>query len=200
MAVQPDQLESLVAGPVTLPLSVEDYMTLVQAGAFERASGQIELINGRIVQMNPQGPEHADPIDVLTLWSIEQTRRRFTVRVQLPIVLPEHRSVPESDLCWVTPRRYRDRFPHASEVHLLIEISNTSRRFDRGEKMSLYAAAAVAEYWRVDVPSQSVEVHRDPDPEQPIYRNLATFDRTMQVSPQCLPEARLDLSELFPDA
>ena len=193
MSVQPDQLESLVAGPVTLPLSVEHYMTLVQAGAFAGASGQIELINGRVVQTNPRGPEHADPIDVLTLWSIEQTRRRFTVRVQLPIVLPEHRSVPEPDLCWVTPRRYRDRFPHASEVHLLIEISNTSRRFDRGEKMNLY----VAEYWRVDAPSQSVEVHRDPDPEQQVYRNLATFDRAMQVSPQCLPEATLDLSELF---
>jgi len=185
--------------PVTLPLSFDSYMTLVLAGEFDQMVGQIELINGRIVQMNPQGPEHADPIDVISLWSFEQTCRRFTVRVQLPIALPEHRSCPEPDIAWVTPQRYRDRFPTADEVHLLIEISNSSARFDRTEKMNLYASARIAEYWRVDVPTESVEVYRDPDPDQGNYRSLATFNRTQSIEPLCLPEAILDLSELFPD-
>ena len=185
--------------PTTLPLTLDHYLTLVEAGAFDRTPGQVELINGRIVQMNPQGPQHADPIDVLNLWSVEQTRRRYTVRIQLPIALPEQNSCPEPDVTWVTPQRYRHRYPAAHEVHLLIEISNTSRRFDRTEKMALYAAAGIFEYWRVDVPEQNVEVYRDPDPDQKSYRGLVTYDRTRTVAPRCLPEAVLQLSELFPE-
>ncbi len=48
--------------PEVLPITTEQYETLVDAGAFEGMTGQIELIHGRIVRMNPQGPGHADPI------------------------------------------------------------------------------------------------------------------------------------------
>ncbi len=184
--------------PAVVPLSYDGYMKLVEAGEFDGMTGQIELIEGQIVRMNPQGPQHADPIDVFNLWSIEQTRRRFTVRVQLPIALPQQNSCPEPDIAWVSPQRYRDRFPSAKDVHLLIEISATSGRFDRTKKMNLYAAASIPEYWRVDVPSQSVEVYRDPDVDQKMYRSLTTYDQSDVIHPVCLPEAAFDVSVLFP--
>ena len=185
--------------PVTLPISLDSYMTLVLSGKFEGTVGQIELINGRIVQMNPQGPQHADPVEVLSLWSFENARHQFNIRVQLPLAFPELRSCPEPDISWVTRQRYRDRFPVADEVHLLIEISNYSGHFDRTEKMSLYAAAGISEYWRVDVPTKSVEVYRDPDPDQAGYRSLMTYDRTDTIHPRCLDVAVLKISELFPE-
>ena len=49
-------------------------------------------------------------------------------------------------------RRYADRHPSPEDIHLLIEVSMTSGSFDRAEKMEVYAAASIAEYWRVDVP------------------------------------------------
>jgi len=65
--------------PETLPITVAQYRLLVEQGEFEHRSidgqrGQIELINGRIVRMLPQGPIHCDPIDELELWSQQQQR------------------------------------------------------------------------------------------------------------------------------
>ncbi len=55
--------------PTTLPLTIEQCEKLVEMATFEGRTGQIELINGRIVRMDPQGPQHSDPIDFLTEWS-----------------------------------------------------------------------------------------------------------------------------------
>lgn len=184
------------SGPATVPLTVDHFLALIRAGAFDRTPGQVELIHGRIVQMNPQGPQHADPIDVLAEWSIGAAAGRYTIRVQVPVAIPDLNSCPEPDIAWVTRRRYRDRYPTADEVHLLMEVSKTSRQFDRTEKQRLYAAAGIGEYWRIDVPSQSVEVYRDPADDH--YRSLVTYDRGKSIRPKCLPEVALAVSDLFP--
>ena len=118
--------------PVTLPISVEQYSDLVAHGHFDQQTGQTELINGRITHMNPQGPQHASPIDILSEWSIEQTKRQFWVRVEKPILLPNSSSVPEPDIAWVTRQSYAQRHPSSEDVHLLIEASLTSGSFDMG--------------------------------------------------------------------
>lgn len=182
-------------GPVTLPISIEHFETLVASGAFESNTGQTELIHGRMVHMNPQGPEHADPIDRLTEWSFEQVRRRFTIRVEKPIRLAEQMSSPEPDIVWATRQRYHKRHPNPDEVHLLIEVSQASARFDLTEKMELYAEAKTPEYWQVDVASHIVTVHRDPRGQT--YGQVQTYDASQSIRPLCLPEASLAVAELF---
>lgn len=102
MSISVSSNQPISLQPVPVPITTEQYEMLVNAGTFEQASGQIELIHGRIVRMNPQGPEHSDPIDFLTEWSIESVRRRYTVRVEKPIRIPEHLSCPEQ--IWLGPR------------------------------------------------------------------------------------------------
>ena len=182
--------------PTTIPLTVKQYESLVERGDFDVFTGQVELIRGRIVHMNPQGPQHSDPVDFLTEWSIEQSRRRFTIRTEKPIVIPSVNSSPEPDIAWVTRRRYSDRHPLPNEVQLLIEVSYSSADFDRMEKLSLYAEAGIQEYWQVDVPARCVNVYRDPTESR--YRNAVTFATGNRVSPICLPEAGLEISALFP--
>lgn len=181
--------------PVTVPITTEQYETLVNAGAFEGAQGQIELIHGRIVRMNPQGPEHADPIDMLNEWSIESVQRRYTVRVEKPIRIPEHLSSPEPDIAWATRHRYRTQHPSSADIHLLIEVSQSSSTFDRGEKLKLYAEAKIVEYWQVDLPSRVVTVHRDPHGD--LFRFVQSFDESETIHPLCLPEAELVISSLL---
>ena len=182
--------------PVTVPITTEQYETLVNAGAFAETDGQIELIHGRIVRMNPQGPEHADPIDFLTEWSIEKVQRRYTVRIEKPIRIPEHLSSPEPDIAWVTRGRYQRQHPGPADVHLLIEVSQASSRFDRTEKLQLYAKAKIVEYWQVDMPSRIVTVHRQPQGE--LFRSVQSFDESQTVCPLCLPAAELVIANLFP--
>lgn len=182
--------------PVTLPITTEQYETLVNAGTFEGATGQIELIHGRIVRMNPQGPKHSDPIDVLTEWSVESSQRQYTIRVEKPIRIPEHNSSPEPDIAWGTRRRYHQQHPGPEDIHLLIEVSYSSSRFDRTEKLQLCAEAKIVEYWQVDMPSRIVSVHRQPDGE--MFRSVQTFDETAMIHPLCLPTAQLAIADLFP--
>ncbi len=181
--------------PVTLPITTEQYETLVNAGAFDGSTGQIELIHGRIVQMNPQGPGHADPIDFLTEWSVENVQRRYTIRVEKPIRIPEYLSSPEPDIAWATRRRYNMQHPGPKDIHLLIEVSKSSSTFDRTEKLRLYAEAKIVEYWQVDIPSRVVTVHREPDGE--MFRAVQSYTESDTIHPLCLPDATLTLATLF---
>ena len=184
--------------PVTLPITTEQFETLVNAGAFAESNGQIELIHGRIVRMNPQGPEQSDPIDFLSEWSFENVQRRYTVRIEKPLRIPEHHSSPEPDIAWVTRRRYQQQHPGPADVHLLIEVSQSSSTFDRTEKRQLYAEAKIVEYWQVDIPSRIVTVHRQPQGEQ--FRFVQSFDESQTIRPLCLPAAELVIASLFATA
>jgi Uma2 family endonuclease len=181
--------------PTTLPLTTEQYEKLVELGTFEGQTGQIELINGRIVRMNPQGPQHSDPIDFLTEWSVLNAMGRFTIRVEKPIRIPDNNSCPEPDLAWVTRRRYVEQHPNPQDVHLVIQVSFSSSLFDRTEKQQLYASAGIQEYWQVDVPSRMVTVYRVP--QDGVYTSVASFGESMTLSPQCSLESVLHIKDLF---
>lgn len=183
------------AMPVTLPISIRQYADLVDHGHFEEHCGQIELINGRIVRTNPQGPEHADPIDILSEWCIEQAKRQFRIRVEKPIVLPSSNSVPEPDIAWVRRRSYASQHPGPEDILLLIEASVTSSRFDSNEKCEVYARDGVPEYWQIIVPRREIRVYRDP--QAGVYRTLSTHTVDETISPICLPSAVLPIKLLF---
>lgn len=161
--------------PTTLPLTVRHFQILVRGGAFEDQSGQIELIHGRIVRRNSQGPEHSDPIDEIQDWSYEHAGQLFRIRIEKPIEIAEQHSCPKPEIAWVRRDRYRNRHPQPSDVRLLIEVSSSSGEFDRTEKLELYAEAEIAEYWRVDMPTESVTVCRDSFGRT--YRSIVTHRR-----------------------
>ena len=45
----------------------------------------------------------------------------------------------------------------------MIEVSDSSLRYDRTTKLRLYAEAAIPEYWIVDCEGGAVEVYRAPE-------------------------------------
>lgn len=104
-------------------------------------------------------------------------------------------SSPEPDLAWVTKGRYAAQHPTAQQVHLLVEVSKSSKEFDCGEKMRLYAEAGIPEYWVVDVVAKTVDVMRDPAKND--YKIRRLFPIGESVVPLCLPGAQLQVSRLF---
>ena len=198
---KPDDSSGLVDGfPTPLPITVDQYECLVREGCFEQpsgapSSGQIELINGRIVHMNPQGPQHASPIDLLTEWSFQVANHRFRIRIEKAIVLPQCDSCPEPDLAWVEKQIYQTSHPTAEQVFLVIETSVSSVRYDAVVKSELYATAGIPEYWQLDVPSREMRIHLDPAGGR--YRSVTTHAASETLRPRCLPEAELQTSSLF---
>ncbi len=183
--------------PVTLPITVPQYRLLVEQGEFDESPGQIELIYGRIVSMNPQGPLHSDPIDELGDWSHRVAGTHFRIRIEKPIEIIGLHSSPEPDIVWATRRRYRDRHPQPDDIHLLIEASVSSKPFDRGEKCRLYAEAGIAEYWIIDCVNQSVEIMTRPVGNR--YETVTHHGADSIIRPQCLAIAELTVARLFSD-
>jgi Uma2 family endonuclease len=181
--------------PKTLPITVEQYRLLVDHGEFQDRPGQVELIYGRILEMNPQGPQHADPIEELEAWSHREAGSLFRIRVEKPIEIAGLNSSPEPDIAWVKLQRYAQRHPRPSDVSLLMEVSVSSQSFDRGEKCRLYAEAEIMECWIIDVETQTIEVMTQPS--EAAYQNTKVYGRGETVAPICLPTARLEVARLF---
>lgn len=132
-------------------LSVTDYYRMAEAGIFP-SDARVELIDGEVIDMAPQKSRHASVVtellNRLSLASGGQAR----VACQVPLHLSE-RSEPEPDLMLLRPRadRYADAHPTAEDVLLLIEVADSSARYDREVKLPLYARHGVAHVWLVDL-------------------------------------------------
>ena len=140
------------------PIDVSHYERMIERGVFDEED-RVELLNGVLSEMVPQGEEHADLIAWLTEeLAIHARTGGYLLRPQLPMRLPPV-SMPEPDLALVARRR-----GHPEHAWLAIEVSITSRAIDLGVKAELYAAAGIDELWVIDVPARTVHAHREPTP------------------------------------
>ena len=137
------------------PITRAEYNRLVALGFFD--DERVELLYGVLVEMTPQDPEHAHPVQVLNKLLLPRLLGRAEVRVQAPFAASDE-SEPEPDIAVVPPGDYRKAHPAAA--WLIVEVARTSQVKDRTVKARLYAESAVTEYWLVDVPGRSVEVYR----------------------------------------
>ncbi len=179
----------------------DEYYKMADAGVFHPEE-RVELIGGRIVTMPPQNSPHFTALSLVedALRSIFPTG--YAIRVQGPLdVSPS--SQPEPDIA-VVPGGIRDYTrAHPTTAILVVEVSESTIRFDRGEKASLYASAGVPDYWVVNLRHHQLEVFRDPAPMpgEPYgygYRTSAQFVSGDTVSPLANPQGRVQVAELLP--
>src|SRR5882724_9579610 len=180
----------LLAPQTTRALRREEYDRLVAMGAFE--DERVELIEGVLVTMSPNDPQHASPVQVLNELLLPVLLGRAMVRIQLPIVAARE-SEPEPDVAIVPLGDYRHA--HPAQAHCVIEVANSSLSKDRNIKAPLYAASGFREYWLVNVPEQVIEVFRDPDSEQ--YRTRSRFAVGDAVTLEAFPDVHVDVAKLF---
>jgi Uma2 family endonuclease len=171
------------------PLRRVEYDRLVELGLFDQE--KLELLNGFIVRMSPQGVRHASIIQALTrlFMAALLTPRRAEVRVQLPLALGDD-SEPEPDIAIVPPGPYKDE--HPTTALLVIEVADSSLKEDRA-KAAIYAAAGVHVYWVVDVAHDLVEVHTNIVEGR--YSQVTTQRRGQSISLQ----AELGMTVAFDD-
>jgi Uma2 family endonuclease len=171
------------------PLTVDDYHRLAEVGVFSPEEG-VELIEGDVFLLSPIRSRHAACVRRLDDRLRERLGRRAIVSVQCPLRLGAH-SEPEPDLALLRSRAdyYADGHPSSPDVLLLIEVMETTRDYDRGVKLALYARSGIAEVWLVDLPSERIEVHRRPLGD--IYTETRIHPRGQVVAPQAFPDVKL---------
>lgn len=124
---------------------------------------KVELIDGELLVVSPQGPDHGNTIACLHTLLARVFDGVGQVRTQLPLV-SSGSSLPEPDLAVGRPDiawEREGRHPRADETLLVVEVVVATAAEAR-RKQPVYAAAGAPVYWVVDVPKREVVVHRDP--------------------------------------
>ena len=85
----------------------------------------------------------------------------------------------------------------------MVEVAESSLDFDRTRKGSLYARAAVPDYWVVNLVDGVVEVYRDPEPDTSAafgwrYRSVARLAPPATVAPLAFGAERIAVADLLP--
>ncbi len=173
------------------PLSRMEFDRLVAMGWF--ADERLELIEGLLVRMSPQGSGHAQLVAHLTELFVRLVADRAQVRPQLPLAVTDD-SEPEPDIALVERKNHRDE--HPATAFLVVEAADSSVGRDR-HKARLYAAAAVPEYWILDLQASAITVHTRPDPMQRTYREVVTRRRGDRIQLVSFPDIELAVSDLL---
>ena len=175
--------------------TVAEYMAMAETGILKQHE-RLELLAGEIVRMAPIGDPHLFCTDTLTMLLVPQLLGRAVVRVQGSIQLDEF-SAPQPDVVLLRPREgYYAASARPEDVHLVIEVADSSLEYDRGRKAAAYAAAGVSEVWIVDLRTGEVESHTDPSEQG--YDTVRTVRNNGTIGPLAFPDVVLELREFMP--
>jgi Uma2 family endonuclease len=157
---------------------------------------RVELIDGEIIDMPPPGSPHASTVHRLNRILVRAAGDAAMVLVQNPVRLSEY-SEPQPDLALLKERKdfYSQRHPGPRDVFLVVEIADTSLRFDRDVKASLYATHGIPEMWLVDLRGRRLVRHRDP--QQGAYAKIDEPDLGVPLEISALSGVAVDLQLLF---
>ncbi|MEM6790808.1 MAG: Uma2 family endonuclease [Myxococcota bacterium] len=159
-------------------LTVDEALRMVQAGVLGEHE-PVELLDGWLVEMSPQGPLHASSTTNLA----DRLRETYTddghVREEKPLACGIH-SLPEPDVAVVKgiPADYVTQHPSGSDAILVVELAWSSLDEDRS-KAKIYAASGVPVYWLVDLVARTVTVHTSPSSGG--YRDVAPLHEGTMV-------------------
>jgi Uma2 family endonuclease len=174
--------------------TVAEVEAMVAAGVMEEDE-RVELIGGDLVPMSPKGIRHEvirmalqrrwyklapDDVDLAT-----ETTFRLSEDTYL-----------EPDLV-VHPRATGLTGLTGASALLVVEVADSSLRYDMGRKAALYASFGIRELWVIDAARLTTRVFSQPAADG--YRDARDFDAKERLVPLFTPEAfALRLAELEP--
>lgn len=178
----------------------DDLYRLLDLGWFR--DQRVELIDGEIIEMAAQKNLHAAAISLTEDALKAAFGAGYWVRVQSSLDLSPH-SVPDPDLAVVTGSPRGASPDNPTSALLIVEVSDTTLKYDRGRKATLYAASGILDYWIVNLVDRQLEVRRRPIPDAKRRFGHRYGDRTLlkpgdTVTPLAAPQARIAVADLLP--
>jgi Uma2 family endonuclease len=174
--------------------SVQEYHQIIEAGIL--AYRKVELVEGIIVEMAPEGTEHSyygqSLADIFRL----SLSGQILVRENKPITLSNN-TEPEPDIALVQlpSSRYLSHHPYPEDIYLLIEISKSTLAFDSSVKRKSYAKEGIKDYWIVDIINKQLKIYRSPF--QGDYQEITTLKANSILSPLAFPNTIITVQQIF---
>jgi Uma2 family endonuclease len=169
--------------PMRLRFSVDEYYQMIELGMLKNYE-KAEIIEGELIKKMTIGDRHAAIVNSLTRFFVKNVSDDVLVSVQNPVRLSDYNE-PEPDVVLADLRKYDGkRHPRPSEIILIVEVSDSTLKYDRDVKLALYAEAEVPEVWIVNLPNDIIEVHQKPSVG--IYQLAKIFKRGETVESEVL--------------
>ncbi|MEG4985220.1 Uma2 family endonuclease [Microcoleus sp. BR0-C5] len=181
--------------------SIAEYHRLGELGFFA-PDDRVELIRGEIIIMAAKGTFHSVCNSLLLKKMYPLLEERAIVRGQEPIILSAD-SEPEPDVVIARNRsdNYLSSHPEPPDILLVIEVSDSTLKYDRRTKLSLYAESGISDYWIFNLVDNQLEMHSEPYQKQNgsySYQLQRVVLPNQTVVIPGLTELSLDLSSVFP--
>lgn len=178
--------------------SSDDYAKMLQSGILQRHE-RVELIDGEVRCMSPIGTRHYAMVNYLTRQLVQMVGEAGIVSVQNPVHLNDF-TEPEPDMVVMRPRPnfYADSKIAATDILLLIEVSDSSLRYDKDEKLPRFAAAGIAEVWIVDISESDYTIEQYSAPHAGHYSLMRIYTIGETIVSVSLPEwIKLAVKKIF---
>jgi Uma2 family endonuclease len=189
--------QSLMTSSRRFLLTRDEYYEVALTGLFE--GRRVELIEGELIQMMPIDDYHAAITDPLARVLHRTFGEEYAIRTQVPIALGDNYRPsdpqPDATVAIGSWRDYTARKPVASDIRLLVEVSDSSLTFDRTIKAALYGDAGIPEYWIVNLNDRQIEVHRQP--KEGGYDSLTTYGTGDAIEPLFAEGRTVKVSEIL---
>ena len=177
--------------------NVDEYLGMEKAGILHE-DDRIELMDGKIIVMAPIGDYHEFGTDWLTMLLAPALVGRAMVRIQGSIRLHNF-SAPEPDVAVLRLRSFDDIRPYyPDDIYFVIELADSSLRYDSGVKLARYAAAGIPEVWIANLRIREVTVYAGLSGST--YEIVNVYRPGDSISPRAFPDIALAVDEFMPPA
>lgn len=178
----------MAVSPTPHLFTVKDYHRMAQADVFA-PDERLELVDGKVLELAPIGSRHAACVKRLGRMFTLLLGERALVGIQDPVELSDV-SEPQPDVALLRPRAdfYAAAHPGASDVLLLVEVSESTAQYDRTTKLPLYLAAGVPEVWVVDLNAEVLHVA--------IPTGTRVVSRGESLAPGAFPDVVLEVAAI----
>lgn len=176
----------------TYKWSLQQWHKLVETGLL--AGQNVEFIEGEIIEMSPEGVPHSFSNRLIGDYLRELFNGIAYCSERYPITLDNSEPQPDFALLQLPANIYRTHHPYPENIYLLIEVSNSTLKFDRETKATIYARNQIAEYWIVDLINQKLIVHTQP--ENNSYSKIDEY-QSGTISCSAFPQINISLEKLL---
>jgi Uma2 family endonuclease len=179
-----------VIGAERYLFTIEEFDRLYEVGLFTE-DDRIEFLDGEIIAMSATGGRHVRTLSRFIDSFFVARDSTIQLSVQSPVRIGGRASfLPDAVIVRAAPEA--TTVPTADEILIVLEVSDSSRIYDRDTKLPAYASANIPEAWIFDLASDRIERHTDP--QDGIYKQVATAERGEQIASTILPKLIFDVA------
>lgn len=153
---------------------------------------RIELIGGEIVPMSPKGNHHEVLKTALAIYWAQRLPDDLLFTTETTFHL-EDDTYLEPDFVFY-PKSVGWEGLDATTARLVVEIADSSLRYDLGRKAGLYSGFGISELWVIDAVKLLTRIHRNP--ARTGYSSIHDWPEFYRLVPECSSELAVVLSEL----